>query len=47
MIDGEYVPGYRADSVYRLTQEQRRRIGEDLVRRLHAAPGQIRRCLAL
>lgn len=47
MIDKEYVPGYHADSVYRLPEEQRRRIGEDLVRRLHAAPGQIRRCLAL
>lgn len=47
MIDEEYVPGYSADSVYRLSREQRLRIGENLIRRLHAAPGQIQRCLAL
>ena len=47
IIDEEYVPGYHADSVYRLSQEQRLCIGEDLVRRLHASPAQLRRCLAL
>lgn len=47
IIDGEYVPGYHRLSVYQLSQEQRIRIGEDLVRRLHAAPSQVRRCLAL
>lgn len=47
IIDEEYVPGYHSDSVYSLTQEQRRRIGEDLIRRLRSSPGQVRRCLAL
>lgn len=47
IIDEEYVPGYHADSVYRLSHEQRIRIGDDLVRRLHVAPAQARRCLAL
>ena len=47
LIDGEYVPGYHADSVYRLSREQRVRIGDDLVRRLRIAPAQARRCLAL
>jgi hypothetical protein len=47
VIDREYVRSYGRISVYQLTAEQRRRIGDDLARRLHAAPGQIRRCLAL
>lgn len=47
VIDREYVRSYGRISVYQLTAEQRHRIGEDLARRLHAAPGQIRRCLAL
>ena len=47
IIDEEYVPGYHRQSVYQLSQEQRIRIGEDLVRRLHLAPFQARRCLAL
>lgn len=47
IIDVEYVPGYHADSVYRLSREQRIRIGDDLVRRLRVAPAQARRCLAL
>ena len=47
VIDREYVRSYGRISVYQLTAEQRRRIGDDLERRLHAAPGQIRRCLAL
>lgn len=47
LIDGEYVPGYHADSVYRLSREQRVRIGDDLVRRLRIAPAQAHRCLAL
>ena len=47
IIDEEYVPGYHADSVYLLSREERWRIEEDLVRRIRAAPGQLRRCLAL
>ena len=47
IIDEEYVPGYHRLSVYQLSQDQRVRIGEDLVRRLHLAPSQARRCLAL
>ena len=47
IIDEEYVPGYHRQSVYQLSQEQRISIGEDLVRRLHLAPFQARRCLAL
>lgn len=47
MIDEEYIPDYHVNSVYSLSQEQRRKIGEDLIRRLHTAPNQIRRCLAL
>lgn len=47
LIDKEYVPGYSVNSVYQLSREQRISVGQDIVRRLHAAPGQIQRCLAL
>lgn len=47
MIDEEYVRGCHEDSVYRLSREQRVRIGDDLAHRLHVASAQLRRCLAL
>ena len=47
IIDNEYVPNHSNQSVYQLGQEQRVRIGEDLVRRLHLPANQVRRCLAL
>lgn len=47
LVDDEYVPSYHVDSVYRLSREQRIRIGDDIVRRLRVAPAQARRCLAL
>ncbi|MDY6444284.1 MAG: hypothetical protein SPK76_04550 [Bacteroidales bacterium] len=47
VIDREYVRSYGRISVYQLTAEQRRRIGDDLERRLHAPAAQILRCLAL
>lgn len=47
IIDGQFVPGYHKQSVYQLTGDQRKRIGDDLVRHLHVSPAQARRCLAL
>lgn len=47
IIDDEYVPGYHGKTLYQLSRDQRIHIGEDLVRRIHPSPGQVRRCLAL
>ena len=47
IIDEKYVTGYRKQSVYQITKEQRTRIGDELVRRLYLNPAQVRRCLAL
>ena len=47
LIDKHILPQQGVASVYQLSLEQKRRIAEDLYRKLHLGEAQIRRCLAL
>ena len=47
LIDNQYVPSYRAWSVYGLSSRQKNDIASDLYRRRLAGEAQIRRCLVL
>ena len=47
LIDKHILPQQGVACVYQLSLEQKRRIAEDLYRKLHLGEAQIRRCLAL
>ena len=47
LIDNQYVPQYRARSVYQLSSREKNNIASDLFRRRLAGEAQIRRCLIL
>ena len=47
LIDNQYVPQYRARSVYQLSSREKNNIASELYRRRLAGEAQIRRCLIL
>ena len=47
LIDSQYVPRYRAKSVYGLSSRQKNDIASEIFRRRLAGEAQIRRCLAM
>jgi hypothetical protein len=47
LIDNQYVPHYRALSVYQLSAREKNNIASELYRRRLAGEAQIRRCLAM
>ena len=47
LIDNQYVPRYRARSVYHLSSREKNNIASELFRRRLAGEAQIRRCLIL
>lgn len=47
LIDKQYVPHYRAQSVYQLSSREKNNIASELYRRRLAGEAQIRRCLAM
>ena len=47
LIDNQYIPQYRARSVYQLSSREKNNIASDLFRRRLAGEAQIRRCLVL
>lgn len=47
IIDTEYIPGFRKQSVYQLSESERSRIGSDLAFRFRIPDLQLRRCLVL
>ena len=47
LIDNQYVPRYRAGSVYHLTFREKNDIASELYRRHLAGEAQIRRCLVI
>lgn len=47
MIDNQYVPRYRARTVYQLSDREKNRIATEIYRRHLAGEAQIRRCLVM